>query len=57
MPATVIVNARWINEARQTAGGLRLENGRIATWVNGRMGWNGEQLVGMPKGPRLESDR
>lgn len=57
MPATVIVNARLVNEARQTAGGLRLENGRIATWVNGRMGWNGEQLAGMPKGPRLESDR
>lgn len=57
MSATVIVNARLVNAARQSAGGLRLENGRIASWVNGRMGWNGEPLVGMPKGQRLEADR
>ncbi|SEL02033.1 dihydroorotase [Pseudoxanthomonas sp. GM95] len=31
---------------------------RVAgTWVNGRMVWNGEQLVGTPKGLRLEFDR
>jgi dihydroorotase len=28
-----------------------------ATWVNGRMVWNGEQLVGTPNGQRLEFDR
>jgi dihydroorotase len=28
-----------------------------ATWVNGRMVWNGEQLVGTPKGLRLEFNR
>lgn len=28
-----------------------------ATWVNGRMVWNGEQLVGTPKGQRLEFNR
>ncbi len=28
-----------------------------ATWVNGRMVWNGEQLVGTPVGQRLEFDR
>ena len=33
-------------------------NHRIAaTWVNGRMVWNGEQLVGTPNGKRLEFDR
>ena len=33
-------------------------NHRIAaTWVNGRMVWNGEQLVGTPAGKRLEFDR
>lgn len=31
---------------------------RIAgTWVNGRMVWNGEQLVGTPNGQRLAFDR
>ena len=31
---------------------------RIAgTWVNGRMVWNGEQLVGTPDGKRLEFNR
>jgi dihydroorotase len=31
---------------------------RIAgTWVNGRMVWNGEQLVGTPNGRRLEFER
>jgi len=28
-----------------------------ATWVNGRMVWNGEQLVGTPRGMRLEFNR
>jgi dihydroorotase len=28
-----------------------------ATWVNGRMVWNGEHLVGTPNGQRLEFDR
>ncbi|HJS34622.1 MAG TPA: dihydroorotase, partial [Pseudoxanthomonas sp.] len=28
-----------------------------ATWVNGRMVWNGEQLVGTPVGQRLEFAR
>ncbi len=28
-----------------------------ATWVNGRMVWNGEHLVGTPGGQRLEFDR
>ncbi len=28
-----------------------------ATWVNGRMVWNGEQLLGTPNGQRLEFDR
>lgn len=28
-----------------------------ATWVNGRMVWNGEQLIGTPNGMRLEFDR
>jgi dihydroorotase len=28
-----------------------------ATWVNGRMVWNGEQLVGTPRGQRLEFNR
>ena len=28
-----------------------------ATWVNGRMVWNGEQLLGTPAGQRLEFDR
>ena len=28
-----------------------------ATWVNGRMVWNGEQLLGTPGGQRLEFDR
>jgi dihydroorotase len=28
-----------------------------ATWVNGRMAWNGEQLVGTPRGERLTFDR
>jgi len=28
-----------------------------ATWVNGRLAWNGEQLVGKPNGKRLEFDR
>ncbi|TAA07101.1 dihydroorotase [Pseudoxanthomonas winnipegensis] len=28
-----------------------------ATWVNGRMVWNGEQLVGTPRGMRLEFER
>lgn len=28
-----------------------------ATWVNGRMVWNGEQLLGTPSGQRLEFDR
>ncbi len=28
-----------------------------ATWVNGRLVWNGEQLVGTPNGRRLEFDR
>ena len=33
-------------------------NHRVAaTWVNGRMVWNGEQLVGTPNGKRLEFDR
>ncbi|RYE72766.1 MAG: dihydroorotase, partial [Oxalobacteraceae bacterium] len=27
------------------------------TWVNGRMVWNGEQLVGTPNGQRLEFNR
>ncbi len=56
MPATVIVNARLVNEARQTADDLRLENGRIDLDQRPH-GWNGEQLVGTPKGQRLESDR
>ena len=30
MPATVIVNARLVNEGRVTEGDLRIENGRIA---------------------------
>ncbi|MFT3756607.1 MAG: dihydroorotase [Pseudoxanthomonas sp.] len=28
-----------------------------ATWVNGRMVWNGEHLIGTPNGQRLEFDR
>ncbi|MGX5730231.1 dihydroorotase [Pseudoxanthomonas beigongshangi] len=28
-----------------------------ATWVNGRLVWNGEHLVGTPNGQRLEFDR
>ncbi len=28
-----------------------------ATWVNGRMAWNGEQLVGRPNGQRLAFER
>ncbi|KRG70923.1 dihydroorotase [Pseudoxanthomonas dokdonensis] len=28
-----------------------------ATWVNGALVWNGEQLVGTPRGQRLEFDR
>ena len=28
-----------------------------ATWVNGRMVWNGEQLLGTPNGQRLEFER
>ncbi|KAF1710411.1 dihydroorotase [Pseudoxanthomonas kalamensis DSM 18571] len=28
-----------------------------ATWVNGRMVWNGEHLLGTPNGQRLEFDR
>ena len=33
-------------------------NHRVAaTWINGRMAWNGEQLVGTPNGKRLEFDR
>jgi dihydroorotase len=28
-----------------------------ATWVNGRMVWNGEHLMGTPNGQRLEFDR
>ncbi len=28
-----------------------------ATWVNGRMAWNGQQLLGTPGGRRLEFDR
>jgi len=28
-----------------------------ATWVNGRLVWNGKELIGMPGGQRLEFDR
>ena len=28
-----------------------------ATWVNGRMVWNGQHLVGTPNGQRLEFAR
>ena len=28
-----------------------------ATWVNGRLVWNGRELIGMPGGQRLEFDR
>ena len=34
MPATVIVNARLVNEGRVTEGDLRIENGRIVVRFN-----------------------
>ncbi|WP_411832250.1 dihydroorotase [Pseudoxanthomonas mexicana] len=37
--------------------GMRFRSRVAATWVNGRMVWNGEQLVGAPGGQRLEFDR
>ena len=37
--------------------GTTFQSRVAATWVNGRMVWNGEQLVGTPNGQRLEFDR
>ena len=37
--------------------GMTFQSRVAATWVNGRMVWNGEQLVGTPNGQRLEFDR
>jgi len=37
--------------------GMTFQSRIAATWVNGRMVWNGEQLVGTPNGQRLEFDR
>ncbi len=37
--------------------GMSFQSRIAATWVNGRMVWNGEQLVGTPNGQRLEFDR
>jgi dihydroorotase len=37
--------------------GMTFQSRVAATWVNGRMVWNGEQLVGTPNVQRLEFDR
>lgn len=37
--------------------GVTFQSRIAATWVNGRMVWNGEQLLGTPCGQRLEFER
>ena len=50
-------------DSTQKALGVQYRSNALAqektgeAWVNGRMVWNGEQLVGTPNGRRLEFDR